>query len=241
MAAAEENTNCPLYGTEYCRLLNMRSCAQCTVKDCENFDELKRDIAVYERLLPEGGVAHLFMDPACQFCKGHKGSRHGYAILDMAHPEPKRIQKRLIGKRVAAFGTMIPLQFGICNACRKRFLAMEYLPTVLPLTVGVLGLVAIGVLDGGQSAMGVGVPLAFLIWLGAVILAMLAGRFLSRALEKRYEAEMCTNVLKQPVVEEMVELGWTPVARQSRTKLMFSKTRLSRGLGTAPDAGFEKE
>ena len=46
--------------------------------------------------------------------------REGYAILDMAHPEPKRIQRKLFIKRVAPFGTMIPLQFSICRHCRRN-------------------------------------------------------------------------------------------------------------------------
>jgi len=33
----------------------------------------------------------------------------------------------------------------------------------------------------------------------------------------------------------MTEKGWTPITAKSRTKLLFSKSRLARGLGTAED------
>ena len=52
--------------------------------------------------------------------------RRGYAILDMAHPEPRRVQKWLFGTRPARIGTMIPVQMSVCPKCRRRFLMMSY-------------------------------------------------------------------------------------------------------------------
>ena len=93
------NPNCELSGTKYCALLNMHTCAACTVRDSENKAEIISDLDLYETLLPEGGIARLFEAKDCQFCKTpEKGKRRGYAILDMAHPEPRRVQKWLFGK-----------------------------------------------------------------------------------------------------------------------------------------------
>ena len=44
---------------------------------------------------------------------------------------------------------------------------------------------------------------------------------------------MYVNVLEHPALKEMTELGWFPIARQRRTQVLFSKSRLGRGLGTA--------
>jgi len=44
---------------------------------------------------------------------------------------------------------------------------------------------------------------------------------------------MYTDVMQQPVIAKMTEKGWVPITAKSRTKLLFSKSRLNRGLGTA--------
>jgi len=137
------NPNCALSGTKYCAMLNMHTCANCTVRDSENKTEIISDLDLFETLLPEGGIARLFESRDCQFCKTPvKGKRRGYAILDMAHPEPRRLQKWLFGSRMSRIGTMIPVQMGVCPKCRKRFMLMEYLPMLIPVVIGVAALFA---------------------------------------------------------------------------------------------------
>lgn len=228
------NPNCELSGTKYCAMLNMRTCAACTVRDSENKAEIISDLDLYETLLPEGGIARLFDAKDCQFCKTQvKGKRRGYAILDMAHPEPRRVQKWLFGKRVARIGTMIPLQMSVCPKCRGRFLLMEYLPTLIPVVVGFVALIAV-------STDAIRIPLVdlsmlapFGAWIIATLLGVIAGKLVTDALERAWAKEMETDVMRHPVIAEMTEKGWTPITAKSRTKLLFSKSRLARGLGTA--------
>ncbi|MDO4573263.1 MAG: hypothetical protein Q4C13_07830 [Clostridia bacterium] len=233
---ASEKNACALGGTKYCRLLNMRSCESCTVRGVESTEQVRSDLDLYESLLPEGGVARLFQAQDCQFCREEpKGRRHGYAILDMAHPEPRRLQKRLIGKRETAFGTMIPLQFAVCPACRRRFLWIEYAALVFPLIFGAAGLGLLAV-EPLRDALADWTPIApFLLWLAMLAVGILVGTLVSGCAKKRYNRVMITDVFEHPVVREMAERGWTPVAKQSRSKLLFSKSRLARGLGTAAD------
>lgn len=236
MPALPNNPDCPLSGTRYCRVLNMRACEQCTVASARDYDELKRDIDQYEALLPEGGIAHLFTERECQFCRGeNRGRRRGYAILDMAHPEPKHIQQWLLGKKRSAIGTMVPLQFGICPVCRRRFLTMEYIPLALPLLIGAAGLILFYHGGQGSEVMGVFVYWPFLAWVAAILLGVLAGRLIVRALFHRYDRVMIADVMRHPVVREMTQRGWFPIAKETRIKVMFSKSRLARGLGTAED------
>ena len=51
------NPNCELSGTKYCQMLNMHTCANCTVREHEQKAEIKSDLDLYETLLPTGGVA----------------------------------------------------------------------------------------------------------------------------------------------------------------------------------------
>ena len=59
------NPDCELSGTKYCAMLNMHTCAACTVRESENKAEIKSDLVLYETLLPEGGNTRLFEERDC--------------------------------------------------------------------------------------------------------------------------------------------------------------------------------
>lgn len=239
MTGAKKNA-CALGGTRYCALLNMRSCEKCTVRGTVDIEQVRQDLDLYETLLPEEGVSRLFLSHECQFCRSEpKGARHGYAILDMAHPEPQRLQRRLFMNRVTEFGTMIPLQFAVCRRCRRRFLWIEYAAVVLPVLFGLAGL-GVLMLDGVRDALSRRLAAGpFLLWAGVLAIGALAGALVSSAARRRYDRDMVANVLEHPVVRDMLRLGWTPITKQSRTKLLFSRSRLAHGLGTAVEEGTE--
>ena len=228
------NPNCELSCTKYCAMLNMHTCAACTVRNSENKAEIRSDLDLYETLLPEGGIARLFEERDCQFCNPPvKRQRRGYAILDMAHPEPRRVQTWLFGKRAARIGTMIPVQMGICPKCRSRFLLMEYLPMLIPVVVGIAALFifSMDAVKGPLVDISMFAPVGG--WLVSMLIAVLAGKLVTDGLARGWSQEMETDVMKHPVIAEMVEKGWTPITAKSRTKLLFSKSRMARGLGTA--------
>ena len=227
------NPNCELSGTKYCAMLNMHTCAACTVRDAENKAEIISDLDLYETLLPQGGIARLFESRECQFCTTpEKGKRRGYAILDMAHPEPRRVQKWLFGKRMARIGTMVPVQMGVCPKCRKRFLAMEYMTMFIPVLVGIVALIVLSMDAVRNPLVDLSMFAPFGAWLIATLLGVIAGKLITDGLQRAWSKEMVTDVLQHPVIAEMVKMGWTPITAKSRTKLLFSKSRLARGLGT---------
>lgn len=235
------NPQCKLSGTRYCYTLNMRSCSACTVRDAENTDEIMKDIDLYETLLPQGGIARLFESRECQFCKNEpKGKRRGYAILDMAHPEPRRVQKWLFGKRAARIGTMVPVQMAVCPKCRSRFLMLEYFPVLIPVLVGLAALFVVSS-DPLKATLGnIHTFAPFGAWIVCLLLGVLIGKLVTDALQKRWTKDMYTDVMQHPAIMEMTEKGWVPITAKSRTKLLFSKSRLSRGLGTADGAEDEE-
>ncbi len=234
MVSGDGLNGCELAGTKYCRLLNVKSCDGCAAHN-NDVKQIVADLELYETLLPEGGVSQLFLDTDCQFCKGEPNRRNGYAILDFAHPEPKRLQRWLFGKKMTPFGTMIPVQLGICKACRRRLLAIEYLPVIIPVLMGTLGLILFSFDPIVNPLLSIASYLPFLIWLVAVFVAMLIGKAAAKGLEKKFSCETRVDILEHPVLREMLEKGWFPIFKQSRTKVMFSKSRLARGLGTASE------
>ena len=227
------NPNCALSGTKYCAMLNMHTCANCTVRDSENKTEIISDLDLFETLLPEGGIARLFESRDCQFCKTPvKGKRRGYAILDMAHPEPRRLQKWLFGSRMSRIGTMIPVQMGVCPKCRKRFMLMEYLPMLIPVVIGIAALFVISMDSVHNSLVDLSMFAPFGAWIVSVLVGVIAGKLVTDGLERSWSKEMETDVMRHPVIVEMTNKGWTPITAKSRTKLLFSKSRLAKGLGT---------
>ena len=236
------NPNCKLSQTRYCQTLNMRSCSVCTVRDADDMDEIMKDIDLYETLLPEGGIAQLFESRECQFCKPpQKGTRSGYAILDMAHPEPRRVQKWIFGKRTARIGTMVPVQISVCKKCRSRFLALEYLPILIPVMIGLIALFAVSADPLKTTLANILLFMPFGVWLGCVLIGALAGKLVTDGLAKTWDKDMVTDVMQHPVIAAMTEKGWVPITAKSRTKLLFSKTRLNKGLGTADHWGEDEE
>lgn len=235
------NPECAFSGTKYCRLLNMHACEHCTMRGRENLDEVRRDIDLYETLLPEGGVARLFHSKECQFCLTEpKGARAGFAILDMAHPEPKRVQKWLLGKKVTRIGTMIPVQMSVCKQCRSRFRLIDIMPALLLAVFGGVGLLLLGTGKLAERLADIAQALPFVLWLVLVAGGYLLGRLASNLLWKDAKKRMIVDIGDHPVIHEMLTRGWEPIAKQSKTKLLFSKSRVNRGLGTADDAPSEE-
>lgn len=236
-----DNRECPLYGSRYCELLHMRTCAQCPLMR-PNYgitpETLRADLDLYETLLPEGGIAQLFEARTCRLCRDEAsaGRRQGYAIFNMAHPEPERMERGLIfGKRRAAAGTMVPVQLAVCQRCRRRLLLLDYLPVLLPTAVGALLLWLLAGSQASGALSRAAAYLPFVLWAGGVALAYGAGKLACRALRRRFGQDMYVNVLEQPTVAGMRARGWFPVPARDGVKLVFSKSRLCSGLGTAPD------
>ena len=241
------NPKCPLSDTHYCELLNMQSCKTCTVGGGgDTPEQVMSELAYYEQeLLPEGGIAHLFLDHRCQFCRTEpRGERQGYAIIEMAHPHPKRIQRKMYNARIRPVGAMIPVQLSICAHCRRRLLWIDMLPTVAPLVPGLLWLIVSGADAVKIPLTDIAPWLPFAIWVALLLLGWYAGKTASGLLRGKAEETMYVEVTDHPVIAEMIEKGWFPIARENGTKILFSKSRRVRGLGTAvlqTDHTVEKE
>ena len=132
-------TDCPLYGGEYCKKLNMKSCRTCTVTN-DNAAGIKADIDAIESLMPEGGMARFFEGEECVLCKGEKKNRADcYAMADIGHPEPKREGRNAIGlKTKLRIGSMLPVQLSCCSNCRKKHNAASNREAAVTLTVAII-------------------------------------------------------------------------------------------------------
>ena len=212
----------------------MHACSQCTIGGSgDTPEQVMRDIDLYETLLPKGGVSRLFTTMRCELCKDEpKGERNGYAMVFMAHPEPKRIQRRLFRDRVSPVGTMIPVQLSVCADCRKKLLAIEYIPVLIPVVFGII-MVILSMTQSTRTAMlRVATWFPALLWVLAIAGGILLGKAVGKGLKKKFGAHTYVDVMEHPVLKEMAEKGWSPIAG-GQSKVVFSKSRRVIGLGTA--------
>lgn len=235
MENTKNNPKCELSNTHYCALMNLQSCDVCPAMNGTPINQIKEDLDVYEELLPEGGVAQLFLSNRCQLCVKQPGQpRKGYTFLYMGHPEPKRLQKKLFFiKRMPSFGTMIPIQLSTCEDCRKRIMFTNYLPMITPVVFGLIGLILMMVESIREALAGVILWLPLVSWLALIGIGVVLGRVFAKAYGNAKSAETYVNVLEQPVLKQMVKKGWEPVGKKGRPDVVFSKSRRVRGLGTA--------
>ena len=229
------NTSCRLYHTAQCDLLNMPSCAECMLNnDPEAAEQAVQDMQTLMNLMPEGGISHLFAGDECVLCKGKPNKREYYGLLDIAHPEPKRTKRSVLGLKVkSAVGSLIPVQLGVCNACRKRILRLEYLPVTLPVYFGVASLLALTIPGVSDMLERTAAVLPFAIFVAAVVIGAVAGKLISSALRKRYAEKTVLDPFELPTLKEMKDKGWFPLnTNGKRLRLIFVKKRMRMGVGT---------
>jgi len=232
-----DNKECPLYHTPDCDLLNMPSCPECIMngKDEDDARHAMEDLEVLRGLLPEEGVHPLFAGDDCQLCKKTPPNKKAYyGLMDLGHPEPKRSKRSVIGIKIkSAVGSLVPIQLGVCSPCRRRILTLEYLPLLLPLAAGIVSL-AVLLLPGVSDALeATSMLLPFAVFVGVVVIAAVAGRLITNALEKRYAQVTELDPFNLPILHDMREKGWFPLnTNGKRLRLVFVRKRMRMGVGT---------
>jgi hypothetical protein len=230
------DTECTLYGTKSCALLNMRSCEECPLKGRTADPEIHKDLRTFCELQPEGTVAQLFESETCTLCTTEpKGKPSSFAVFDMAHEEPKKLAtRRWLAKQKTGF--MVPLQFACCSKCRRRILLGEYLPLITPIVLTAVILPFVAIEKFRQTLVGTAQWLPLALVFAALVGGYGLGRLLAFLWRRRSESFMIFDVRKHPVVAEMEEKGWRPLFGERRQHLAFTKKRIDKGLGSAPGA-----
>jgi hypothetical protein len=106
--------------------------------------------------------------------------------------------------------------------------------------IGILALIVLSMDSVRNPLVDLSMFAPFGAWILCVLIGAIAGKLVTDGLQRAWSKEMVTDVLRHPVIAEMVNMGWTPITAKSRTKLLFSKSRLAKGLGTA-DSELPKE
>lgn len=236
MEEERTNRNCPLWGTETCARLNMRACRGCPAedKDVRECDGIRDDVDTLYSFLPREGIDGLFSGEECTLCRGEeKGKRESYGLFDMGHADPRARKKKLSLFRNKTYGFVIPLQFGCCKDCRRRFQLIGWLPMLV--TIVILGetLLIVGREAVAESLRGVwrGLPLALMLL--AAGLSYVLSKVFTNCLRNRLNGKTYMDLRDHPLVRQMLSLGWEAVVEGKYPQPVFTRKRLSHGVGTA--------
>lgn len=233
------DTECTLYGTKSCALLNMQDCDKCPLKGRVADPAIHDDLRLFCTLQPEGTIAQLFESKTCTLCKNEpKGTPTSFAVFDMAHTEPKNLAKRKWLSRQET-GFMVPLQFACCSKCRRRILLQSYLPLITPIVLSLIALPFVMTERFAQTMRQAAGWLPFAVVVAAIVGGYGVGKLLSHLYKRKCEADMYIDVRTHPFVSAMTEKGWRPLFNDRSAHLAFTKQRINRGLGTAPRAVYD--
>ena len=236
MEQERTNRNCPLWGTETCARLNMRACRGCPAedKDARECEAIRDDVNTLYAFLPEEGIAGLFSGSECSLCKGeHKGRRESYGLFDMGHADPRDRKKKLSLFRNKTYGFVIPLQFGCCKDCRRRFQLLGWLPMLITIVILGAALLIVAQEPVAQGLRNVWRGLPLLVMVLAAGLSFLLGRVLTGVLRDRFNQRTYMDLRDHPLVQRMLSLGWETVVEGKYPQPVFTRKRLSHGIGTA--------
>ena len=234
---------CPLYGTEECRLLNMTRCEECPIEVDEDADGVIDRIAIYQRDTQGVDIPELFSGEECRLCRKTPRKKVGYVIYDLGHvaknkKETRGWRKILLKNNGPEYDILLPLQLNCCASCRKHLWWDANLVTVTTVGLLLLALIPVSIEISAEHIRSVGRLMPIITLAAAGLIGYFGGKLLRKKLSKKWAEETWMNMSEHPVAKKLFALGWTPVLLNSTGKdaVMFTKKQLDRGLGTAPKA-----
>lgn len=238
---------CPLYGKEECRLLNMKDCETCPASAGEKIADITERIDVYRRDTEGVDIPGLFSGEDCMLCRKTPNKKAGYMLYDLGHTLPETPQepgwRKFLRGGGASFDILLPLQFSCCASCRKRIWWSQNLVKVCTLSLAILMLIPVSIELSAEKFRAVSRFLPILSLVGAALIGNIAGRLLKKKFEKKWAEETYLKLSEHPVSQILFKQGWQPALTDSSKKetVMFTKKTLDCGLGTAPAESKETE
>jgi hypothetical protein len=205
---------CVVADSNLCNRLGVKGCQECYVRTLKSDDQRKDANERWEEtlsLMPYD-IDDLHESEVCQFCKDEERKKDGYAFIEMAHSEPYAEKGMFFGfgKKVRTpVGSLVSIQVGICNHCKKAFRMGDILQ------IGILALsVVVGILVAYLTApmtepLGEAYVLIQILILVAIVIAgIYIGKQVSVVSAKRAAEKVRLNVAEIPMVGQMLQRGW---------------------------------
>ncbi len=227
-----KNENCTLSDSAICMWLN-KECKSCYINGLKSDEEAKKvldDFMVTLSLLPED-----FDDlqgEECQFCKGEKKKRAGYAVIDLANSEPEHKKGMFfgMGKKVKQkIGSLMPTSISICRQCRRSFRIAENMKWFSIIFFAAIGILLIVLPPVSTAIMSVSPALPYGILIICVVIGFFTGKLAAARYMKAKIDVMRFNVFDIPVCVKMKKKGWFTVQDDTAiSRFIFSKKSFTR-------------
>lgn len=206
---------CSARGSDLCwKFANQGGCEHCYVHGLREKEQQKGASELWEktvRLLP-ADIDELSESETCWFCTGEdKEKADGYAVLDMANPEPYASKGIFFGygKKVRTpVGSLVSLHISIGPKCRKAFRMVEVIQVgwLIGMIVLALVLLMIPAISGPMVRTFMLLPVVFLALMGGAGYAV--GRSLSLSYMNKQARGVCFDVAKIPMIRKMLGRDW---------------------------------
>lgn len=243
----EKNTECLLYGTDECRLLNPEGCLECRVGRMkpEQQAELREALARLRAEAPEDMVVSLAESETCRLCRGEPKKAEQWALFDLAKGTEKpgwTILQNLSATKKAGVD-VLPLQVACCRGCRKRIRRAEFLPTLVGVIIAGLGLFLSTFKPVYTQAYNVKPWLPVVIFLGFTLAGVIAAIALRSSLAASAAKHTHTDVSEIPEVAALIENGWQVVEKKhgKLSAMVFSKKMREHGIYTRTRSSANEE
>jgi hypothetical protein len=199
-------------------------------------EQVKRELDSLKALMPENGWTALDENDECCFCRKEPSNKSShYALVDMAHPEPKRKTRSvLFDKADVREGSLMPVQIPCCSRCRTRIRALEFVPTWILLGITLVALIVLSLQSVWQPLAAVTAVLPFVVFIAAVLVGWGVSRLVAAQMRRRFSKDTCVDPLELPLLKAMTDRGWVPLnTKRSGAKVVFLKDRMQQGFYTA--------
>ena len=240
-----KNEDCVISDSVVCKWMN-RDCESCYINSLKHDDDAKKALADFEvtlSLLPDNFDE--LQGDECVFCKGEKKKQDGFAVIDMAHREPKSERGMFfgIGKKVRQrIGSLMPVSISICKECRRAFWMIDiikWVAFVVVLAIGI-GLMAIPSFYDPISSANEAIPFAVIIVAG--VIGYVLGRVFSDIYVKIKSKDVCFNIFEIPICADMQKIGWFSVQEdEGITRFVFSKKSHTKKIADLKESSSEPQ
>ena len=159
----------------------------------------------------------------------------------MGHADPRDRKKKLKLFRSKTYGFVIPLQFGCCKDCRRRHQLLSWLPMLTAIVILGGTLLIVAQEPVAQSLRNVWRGMPLIVMALAAGISYIVGRILVKVLRERFNQRTYMDLKDHPMVQRMTALGWESILDGRYPQPVFTRKRLTYGVGTAaPEAEEEK-
>lgn len=235
------NEDCPLLGTDACRMLNAENCTKCSVgklKPEKQQAALGSLTRLYETVPPEK-LMPFYASDTCLFCKGEeKGKKECYGLFDMSKRDPEGdwtiavVKHRKIGVKVADM--LLPMQVACCSDCKRRHRLFAFIPPLVALIVIAAGLILTTSTGLYKILYDIASWMPALTMVIFILLGVALHFIIRSAMASAYSKKTIMNVSELPGIAELEEMGFKEVAEKKNgvSTVVFSNKFREHGVGS---------